>query len=112
MSGQEGNSQKCVILCGQEKCKRFSLGIPKGMKKILEACNINTDTLNADQMRQILSDHDFKNEKPRIIKFLKEKGYTALFLPKFHLELDPIERVWCQAKRYSKAHCNYSQGKH
>lgn len=29
-------------------------------------------------------------------------------LPKFHCELNPIERVWAQAKRYSKAYCNYS----
>lgn len=60
-------------------------------------------------MRAILSEHeDFKNAKPRVIKFMESKGYTALFLPKFHPELNPIEWVWGQAKRYSKAHCNYS----
>lgn len=26
----------------------------------------------------------------------------------FLCELNPIERVWVQAKRYSKAYCNYS----
>ena len=46
-----------------------------------------------------------KNEKPKVISFLQNKGYTALFLPKFHPELNPIERVWGQAKRYSKSHC-------
>ena len=29
-------------------------------------------------------------------------------LPKFHCELNPIECVWAQAKRYSKAYCKYS----
>ena len=29
-------------------------------------------------------------------------------LPKFHCELNPIERVWAEAKRYSKAYCKYS----
>ena len=29
-------------------------------------------------------------------------------LPKFHCELNPIERVWAQAKKYSKAYCNNS----
>ncbi len=33
--------------------------------------------------------------------FLEDKGHTAYFLPKFHCELNPIERVWGQAKRYS-----------
>ncbi len=27
-------------------------------------------------------------------------------LPKFYCELNPIERVWCHAKKYSRAHCN------
>ena len=57
---------------------------------------------------QAATNHDdFKNEKLRTVNYLEEKGHTALFLPKFHPELNPIERVWGQAKRYSKAHCNY-----
>ena len=30
-----------------------------------------------------------------------------LFIPKYHCELNPIERCWSQAKRYTRAHCNY-----
>ena len=98
-----------TMWAGKVQKMTFSIGVPKGMKKVLEERGINTDTLNGDQMRVILSNHDdFKNEKPRVIRFLEEKGHTALFLPKFHPELNPIERVWGQAKRYSKAHCNYS----
>ena len=29
-------------------------------------------------------------------------------LPKYHCEFNPIERVWAQAKQYTKAHCKYS----
>ena len=29
-------------------------------------------------------------------------------LPKFHCELNPIERVWAQSKRYTKAYCKYN----
>ena len=29
-------------------------------------------------------------------------------IPKFHCELNPIERVWGQAKRYSRAYTNFT----
>ena len=29
-------------------------------------------------------------------------------IPKFHCELNPIERVWAQAKQYIKAYCKYN----
>ena len=87
----------------------FNLGIPKGMKAVLEERGINTQTLKGEQMRTILRNHDdFKNEQPKIIRFLEEKGHRALFLPKFHPELNPIERVWAQAKQYTKAYCKYN----
>ena len=38
----------------------------------------------------------------------EEKGHVVYMLPKFHCELNPIEQVWAEAKRYSKAHCNHS----
>jgi transposase len=28
----------------------------------------------------------------------KERGFPALFLPKFHPELNPIEQCWCRTK--------------
>ena len=78
------------------------------MRKILEERGINTSTLNGEQMRTILSNHnDFKNEKPKLIHFLESRGHVALFLPKFHTELNPIERVWAQSKCYAKAYCTY-----
>ena len=43
-----------------------------------------------------------------IERFLVGKAHIPIFLPKFHPELNPIERVWAQLKRYTKAHCKYS----
>ena len=37
-----------------------------------------------------------------------EKGHIVYMLPKFHCKLNPIERVWAQAMKYSKAYCNYT----
>ena len=31
-----------------------------------------------------------------------------MFIPKFHCELNPIERVWGQAKVYSRKHSNFT----
>ena len=36
---------------------------------------------------------------------------SCFFLPKFHCELNPIERVWGQSKRYCRAHTNFSLAK-
>ena len=39
---------------------------------------------------------------------MEEKGHIVYMLPKFHCELNPIERVWSQSKKYTKAYCKYS----
>ncbi len=40
--------------------------------------------------------------------FLHRKGHGCLFLPKFHCEINPIEKCWSQAKRYTRARTNYT----
>ena len=95
---------------GKPQKMNYSLGIPKGMRVILEERGVNTRGMNADKMREVLGRHpDFKNEKSSIERFLEEeKGHIVYMLPKFHCELNPIERVWAQSKRYTKAYCKYS----
>ncbi len=80
------------------------------MRVILQERGIDTRGMVANDMREVLSSHpDFQNEKPRIERFLVEdKGHIMYMLPKFYCELNPIERVWARAKRYSKAYCKYS----
>ena len=84
-------------------------GTPKGMKMILEERGINTSSMKADDMRTVLSFHeDFRTEKTLVEKFLSDEGHKVVFLPKFHCELNPIERVWGQAKCYSRQYTNYT----
>ena len=98
-----------TIWNGRVQKMNFSIGVPKGMKLILDERGVNTSKMNGDEMRKILSEmEDFKNETCRIEHFLNGKGHICLFLPKFHPELNPIERVWSQAKRYTEAYCKYS----
>ena len=107
--GGKQTAMRDTVWHGRIQKMTFNIGVPKGMKLILEERRVNTRGMNADQMRQVLGEmDDFKNEKSRIEHFLEERGHICLFLPKFHPELNPIERVWAQAKRHTKAYCKYT----
>ena len=62
---------------------------------------------DADQMRETIAGHfDFKNEKNMIEHLLIQNGHIPCFLPKFHPELNPIERMWAQLKRLQRPIAN------
>ena len=87
----------------------FNVGVPKGLIQVLKERGKYRNGMKLDEMRaEILTHPDFKNEKTKIEHFLNGKGYGCVFLPKFHCELNPIERCWGQAKRYTRAHCKYT----
>ena len=81
-----------------------------GLRIVLTERGIDTRKMTVNKMREVVGSHpDFKNEKSMLERFLvEEKGHIMYYLPKFHCELNPIERVWAQAKRYSRAHCKCS----
>ena len=80
-------------------------GRPKEMKLILQERGIDTSGMKAADMRLVLASHaDFKYEKTALECFMQEKGQHAIFIPKFHCKLNPIERVWGEAKCYTRAH--------
>ena len=96
----DGKSQKMVT----------SSGVPKGLRVVLEERGVNTTGMSGPKMKEALGNFpDFKYEKSRIERILTEKyGHIVYMLPKYHCELNPIERVWAQAKKYTKAYCKYS----
>ena len=78
-------------------------------RQVLQERGVNTNGMNGDEMRKILAGmDDFKNEKSVVKHYIIHKGHITVFLPKFHPELNPIERVWAQLKRYKKSNCKYS----
>ena len=94
---------------GKVQSMVLSDGRPKGMKIVLQERGIDITNMKAADMRLVLGSHaDFKNEKTALEYFMHEKGQRTIFLPKFHCELNPIERVWGEAKRFTRSHCNYS----
>ena len=57
----------------------------------------------------MLGNHaDFKHEKTALEHLVQEKRQRAIYLPKFHCKLNPIERVWGEAKRFTRSHCDYT----
>ena len=87
----------------------YSDGTPKGLKNILTERGINVRKMKLDDMKKEIATHpDFRDEQPEITHFLRGRGFACIFLPKFHCELNPIEICWAQAKRYTRAHTNYT----
>ena len=83
--------------------------VATGMRIVLEEHGNSTAGKNGDWMRATLASHsDFKHEKCMIEHLLIDKGHIPMFLPKFHPELNPIERVWAQLKWFTRGNCNYS----
>ena len=66
--------------------------------------------MKPEEMWEVLGSHpDFQNETSSVERFLvEEKKHIMYMLPKYHCKLNPIERVWAQAKRYARAYCKYS----
>ena len=87
----------------------LSDGRAKGMKIVLEERGIDTSGMKAADMRLVLGNHaDFKHENTALEHLMQDKGQRAIYLPKFHCELNPIERVWGEAKRFTRSHCDYT----
>ena len=103
-----GSNALCTTLYGKEEYKHSHLETEPPREK--RGCYRSEElTRLIDQMREVLAKHpDFRDEKNMIQTMMIKEGHIPIFLPKFHLELNPIERVWAQFKRYTKAHCKYS----
>ena len=96
MNVKPGGMQRVMrdgVWNGKSQAMNFSIGVPKGLRVVLEERGVNTRGMRAEEMRHILSSHaDFRDEKTRVERFLVEdKKHVACFLPKFHCELNPIE---------------------
>ena len=87
----------------------FPDGTPKGLDQVLRERGINTRKMKLDDMREELASHsDFRDEKSQVEHFLNSRGHGCIMLPKFHCELNPIERCWAQSKRFTRSHAKYN----
>eukprot|EP00733_Pompholyxophrys_punicea_P000290 Pompholyxophrys_punicea_v1_NODE_67_length_3879_cov_6.894201.p1 type:complete len:187 gc:universal NODE_67_length_3879_cov_6.894201:616-56(-) len=97
---------------GLKVVSNLCYSVSKTPLQILEERNLlPTDRkIKKEDMVKILSEcEDFKNEKPVVVKTVESRGHRVIFLPKFHCEpTNPIERVWCQTKRFVRERCDYT----
>lgn len=49
---------------------------------------------------------DFANQPTILEELVQSRGHICLYLPKYHCELNPIERNWCHAKKISRQYVN------
>jgi hypothetical protein len=56
----------------------------------------------------LAAERDFQEQKGRLQEEVEARGFKVLLYPKFHGELNPIEQYWCQAKSYTREHCDYT----
>ena len=56
----------------------------------------------------LAAEQDFKEQKGRLQEELECRGQLVIFYPKFHCELNFIERYWCGCKWYARGNCRYS----
>ena len=51
---------------------------------------------------------DFLNQKNAIEEVIAQAGHRCIFLPKYHPELNYIERIWGHIKRWLRDNCLYT----
>ena len=112
MNVSDGGKQprrRDTVWNGQVQSMVNASGQPKGLKMVLEERNVNTSGMNKADMIKVLENmHDFKVKKHRVEELISRHGHRCIFLPKYHCELNPIKRVWGQAKRLTRTNCDYT----
>ena len=49
---------------------------------------------------------DFASQRPWLREVIEDAGHICIFLPKFHPEMNFIERYWAVIKRWLRYHCD------
>ena len=84
-------------------------GKAKGLKAVLAERGLLQNGMKQKDMVETLREcDDFKNEKCQLEKLVQNRGHLCVFIPKYHCELNPIENVWNDAKRYCREKCGYN----
>ena len=56
----------------------------------------------------LMQEEDFKAQRNAVEELIIAAGHKVIFLPKYHPELNFIERIWGHFKRWLRSHCEYN----
>jgi hypothetical protein len=84
-------------------------GLPKGLKQVLRERGLFEDGMDLAEMVEVLAAQpDFMEEKSGLETVIVKASHRMILLPAYHCELNPIERIWANAKLYLRSHCQYT----
>ena len=91
-------------------------GEPKGTEAVLKERGLfaairgtgKTGVVAKDLENALAACDDFKSQKCWLAETIEKRGHICIFYPRYHCELSPIERFWCEHKRYIRSHCGMS----
>lgn len=56
----------------------------------------------------LANQRDFREQRGKLEEMITARGHKIIFYPKFHCELNFIERFWASVKFYIREHCTYN----
>ena len=93
-------------------------GLPKGQRQLVWERGLLVPGMTGTggklkieelSMQYVLSTQpDVKHQKSMLVLAIEKAGHVCMMLPKFHCELNGIERVWGRSKWYTRRFCNYT----
>ena len=90
-------------------------GVQKGVRRILQERGLWKIHMKLPDARKVLSEQDdFRSQKTVLQECVEaDRGedkprHRFLLLPKYHCELNHIERFWSSAKRHARSMCDYT----
>ena len=123
---QLGSRQSMVFKTGEKPfdngCSDADFtGIPKGIKQILWERGLLTPEMNfkgklnnegrlreeTSGLKVMEAQSDFQWEPCALEEYIRGEGELCIFTPKFHSELNFIERAWGRAKWFLRLFCDY-----
>ena len=88
---------------------QFEDGTPKGLKQVLSERGLWHSGLRVESARDLMGlQPDFQEQKSSLADLVERAGHLADFYPKYHCELNFIERVWAETKGIVRKECLFN----
>lgn len=88
---------------------QFADGTPKGLKQVLSERGLWHSSLRMETARNLMeAQPDFQEQKSSLATVVEEAQHIADCYPKYHCELNFIERVWGEAKGIVRKDCLFN----